>query len=245
MIKSNPLVRGLLRRALKDHISVRSMRAFPLKLAFPADKHFNLFFTRKVTYEPACTQLLQQHLRPGDVFFDVGANIGIFSVIAAHLVGMEGQVHAFEPDPQNIPWLWANVHLNAPNAIEVHTHGVGATASTASFYQDTTTTRTSSFVADTWSPDAGAKQVIQIDVKPLDDYADQIERLDFVKIDVEGFEYEALSGAAKLIQQYQPLLLIELSRKEPETRALLSSWGYHEAHSGPEGTDEMSFFLPS
>ena len=63
-------------------------------------------------WEPFETTLVMASLAPGSVFVDVGANIGYFSVVAADIVGEDGQVLAFEPDPDNFALLQANLALN-------------------------------------------------------------------------------------------------------------------------------------
>src|SRR5437867_3185244 len=71
----------------------------------PTLRHFGVF-------EPFETQLVQQMVRPGDVVLDVGANIGYYTLIFAELVGEQGHVYAFEPDPRNFAFLAKNVHSN-------------------------------------------------------------------------------------------------------------------------------------
>ena len=74
------------------------------------------FVSRRIrehgVWEPYETSLVLRLLQPGDVFVDVGANIGYFSVLAASLVGDAGKVFAFEPDPDNFQLLCANAELN-------------------------------------------------------------------------------------------------------------------------------------
>ena len=77
------------------------------------DQHVSRRIREDGIWEPYETSLLLRLLQPGDVFVDVGANIGYFSVLAASLVGEQGAVFSFEPDPNNYRLLCANMALNA------------------------------------------------------------------------------------------------------------------------------------
>ena len=76
------------------------------------DRFISESIERDGVWEPLETQLILATLRPGDVFFDVGANIGYYSVIASTVVGAEGRVVSFEPDPANFALLSRNIRLN-------------------------------------------------------------------------------------------------------------------------------------
>ena len=90
----------------------------PLKMHIHGEQ--DQFVSRRIReegiWEPYETSLLLSMLRPGDVFVDVGANIGYFSVLAASVVGDDGAVFAFEPDPDNFRLLRRNVALNGQQA---------------------------------------------------------------------------------------------------------------------------------
>ncbi len=247
-IKSNSWMRSGLHKLLSSHIAVRKMADFPLELVFPASQHFNLFFSRKIRYEPNSMSYLSHYLKPGSTCFDVGANLGIYSIVAAHLVGPSGEVHAFEPDPQNWPWIERNAKQNQLQPIRIHKHAVGSHQTTTTLYQDTTTSRTSSLVEGVWSPDNETSQTIEVDVLPLDHYIKSITQLDLLKIDVETFEYEVVLGAQKLLQTFKPIVLLELSeRHRDKTEALLQELGYTpQKNTGSEQSDEiMILFLHS
>ena len=87
------------------------------------DRHVSRRLREEGIWEPYETALLMSLLRPGQVFVDVGANIGYFSLIAARLVGDGGAVYAFEPDPLNFRLLQASV---ASNGLTRRVHAVSA-----------------------------------------------------------------------------------------------------------------------
>ena len=76
-------------------------------------------------YEPLSVAYMQENLRPGDVFFDVGANIGYISAVAAGLVGEEGQVHSFEPVPEYFKAVDKLADLNANHNISANQVALG------------------------------------------------------------------------------------------------------------------------
>jgi predicted RNA methylase len=74
--------------------------------------------------ELAVQQALAARIQPGEVFYDLGANIGLFSLMAARLVGASGEVYSFEPDPVNAARLRRNVAQNRLTNVTVVEHGV-------------------------------------------------------------------------------------------------------------------------
>jgi FkbM family methyltransferase len=196
-------------------------------VTFCAANHLNLFFSTSIDYEPQLLKYLNQYLCPGGVMFDVGANLGIYTLVAAYIVGHQGQVYSFEPDPQNNPWLQKNIGKNNLTNTHVFDVALASTYGETILYQDVTTHRTSSLVAGAWNPDSASTQRIMVKTIPLDHFVHQIERLDFIKIDVEGFEYEVLKGAQNLLSTFKPKLLIEVTyRNYLPVFELLSSMGY-------------------
>ena len=87
----------------------------------PEDKHVSRKIREQGLWEPFETSLIVSRLNTGDVFVDVGANIGYFTLIAASLVGDQGQVYAFEPDPENYRLLEKNC---AHNFSQLNVHAV-------------------------------------------------------------------------------------------------------------------------
>src|SRR6185312_8497302 len=83
------------------------------------------------TFETAELRFIQERLRPGDVFVDIGANGGIYTVIAAKKVGASGRVLAFEPGPRNLELLKRNLALNGLTNVTIVPKAVSNTAGAA------------------------------------------------------------------------------------------------------------------
>ena len=141
-------------------------------------------------YEDASMNFLVRYLRPGDGFADVGANVGVYTVLAGGVCG--ARAHAFEPVSTAYRALQDNVALNAlADRVSLHKSGVGSHRATAFI----TTSRKGSNAIALGMADG---PVEQIEVTPLDDVlaADPPE---MIKIDVEGYEDEVLLGSVKVL----------------------------------------------
>ena len=84
-------------------------------------------------YEATKQGTFVRHLRPGDVVWDIGANVGFFALLAARRVAPGGRVHAFEPLPDNLRWLRRHLELNPELEVVVHDKAVGAEVGSARF----------------------------------------------------------------------------------------------------------------
>lgn len=144
------------------------------------------------SYEKRTIALLGQVLEPGMTFVDVGANIGLYTVIASRLLQGVGHVYSFEPEPTNYSFLEQNVRLNdVPNA-HLEKLALGNRNATASLKIDKGSIGTHSLL------DRGksVEREIAVDVVRLDDYFRRLtETIDVLKVDVEGFEPLVLEGA--------------------------------------------------
>ena len=155
---------------------------------------------------------LQQSLRPGMTFYDVGANIGFFSLLAARLVGKSGRVVAFEADPEVAGRLREHAAHNQFPEIIVEEKAVCSETGKVFF------ARTDPAV----SPDRGLGHVIdseeagaiQVNAISLDDFASTNPPPDFLKCDVEGAEVAVFSGAQRLLAEKRPGILCEMHSDE-------------------------------
>ena len=159
-------------------------------------------------YEPQETQLASRLLRRGDVFVDVGANWGYFTLAAAHWVGPSGRVIAFEPEPRLFELLRTNLALNGMATARARRLAVGAGPGAmrfAAFDADAGNWGVSRSVAP------AARADFECQTEALDDQldAEQIDTVQLTKIDVEGGEADVLAGmrAGLLLRRYRYVLL--------------------------------------
>lgn len=150
-------------------------------------------------YEPHCLEIIRQHVKSGDICVDVGANVGAVALYLSRLVGPRGQVHCVEPGPENLRRLKANFQLN-PSLQNATFHAFGLS--------DKTERRMWGEDAD--NPGNGgflSYQTTEVEVRTLDSLA--LPRLDFIKIDTEGMEYQVLKGGEHTLRQHRPKILLE------------------------------------
>jgi FkbM family methyltransferase len=176
--------------------------------------------------EPEVQDALRQHLRFGMTFYDLGANIGFFSLLAARLVGEQGRVIAFEADPEIAARLREHVDRNRFRCVTVAEKAVWSEACQVFFER----------VDPTTSPDRGLGHVVstasantvEIEAVTLDGFARTSPAPDFIKCDVEGAEVEVFRGAQRLLAEKRPGILCEIHSDESRRalRADLKRFGY-------------------
>lgn len=185
------------------------------------------------TYEPPIQRVVVSNLIRGDVFFDVGANIGFFSLIAARCVGNEGQVYAFEPVPTNAAALVQSAQLNGFDTIRVFPEAVAATSGRAQLLLARHIGGAALASAAT-PPDVSGH--LEVDVTSLDDALVQrrVRPPNLVKVDVEGAEIDVFRGMKETLRVHRPKIVYEvddatrdgLDRKTRQLAELLTSAGY-------------------
>ena len=175
--------------------------------------------------EQTVQEFMVEQLRPGMIFYDLGANIGFFSLLAARLVGPQGKVFSFEPDTEAFTRLKRNIERNGFSQITPVNKGVWSTTGTAAF-----------LVADASSPDRGVGKLAPADTGgypkvpciALDDFIVGSPPPNVMKVDVEGAELEVLRGAHVLWREYKPSIVCELHSEENrcDVESMLGHYGY-------------------
>ncbi len=151
------------------------------------------------TFEPFETRIIRDYLKPGMVFVDVGANVGYFTALGASRVGRYGRVLAIEPSPQMGAALEELVQANHLSQVKFESVGVGAANETLTLFIPDADLHNHT---PTMMPQTGAVPV-EVQVVTLDSLTESngIERIDLLKIDIEGFEMAAFLGASRLLSE--------------------------------------------
>jgi FkbM family methyltransferase len=170
------------------------------------------FFTGAViarvhAYEPHVTAQVKRLLQPGDFFVDIGANVGHFSMLAAHLVGPEGTVIAFEPLPANCELIRLSMAENQFDNIRLYPYAVAEQAKMIEMLAEGTQSNARLAQADDIGRKGARKWPIEAVV--LDDFLAGVPRIDLVKLDIEGAEPRAWRGMKELIQSHRPYVITE------------------------------------
>ena len=159
---------------------------------------------------------ISEHLLPGNVGIDIGANWGIHTLLMAQQVSPHGYVCAFEPFPEAFRELEGNIGLNSFTHVRCWPVAVGDVNGELSFYKGDSSS-TGHLLKSSSDHNAKGRELIVQSCR-LDDIPEiaQLNRLDLIKIDVEGAESRVLDGAKETLNRFRPVLIIELHAPEQD-----------------------------
>lgn len=196
----------------REHFETTIQRGVRMRLYFDSQLSKAIFCHR---FEWQERDFLNAFLKPGDVFVDVGANIGLFTLIAAHCVGHEGHVYAFEPCSETHRRLGENVRLNQFTNVSTYQLAL----SNRSEQLEMTISRDG---FDAWNslaqPIAGESFAAEkVQCTTWDNFAqenDLVGRVTMIKIDVEGWEKHVLEGGTETLSRADaPVLQVEFTEQ--------------------------------
>jgi FkbM family methyltransferase len=172
------------------------------------DKQEILYHLHGARWWEAEKRLLQPFINPGDTVIDIGANLGFMTALFSNLCGPTGRVHSFEPSPTVFSKLEAVVARNGLQNVSVHNLGCGDRAGGMVLHLSE-----SSGNASLRARGPGQETRTQkVEIVVLDDFfGKNPTRLDFLKVDTEGFEDSVLLGATGLLRRFKPTVYVELS----------------------------------
>jgi FkbM family methyltransferase len=174
-------------------------------------EHFLYFYG---TFEAGTLHIIRKCLRQNDAFIDVGANIGLMSLLASRLIGQKGKVYAFEPEPATFTILERNIEINRITNVRTFRIALGSASTTEIIYSNLARSRESASLIKPQSNSEG----VPIQVETLDKFitTNHVADVRMMKIDVEGWELEVLRGARQLLSSpYAPIICIEYSSVHP------------------------------
>jgi len=161
-------------------------------------------------YEPHVTAQVASMLKEGDVFVDIGANIGYFTLLAAKIVGPKGHVHAFEPIIGNLELLAKSLEENAFQNVTIYPYAVAEERTT--FQLELSGSDSNSRVLDLSESSADEDELeLIVEAYPLDELLKDCSRIDIIKMDIEGAEARAWSGMKEIVQRFKPAIFLEFS----------------------------------
>jgi len=181
------------------------------------------------TYEEFETKIVKKIIKPGDVVFDIGANIGYYTLIFAKLVEPSGKVFSFEPEPTNYELLKKNVKINGHTNVDFFNKAVSNLNQTTKLFLDKKNKGGHSLINAIED-----RTSIEIESIRIDDHFKN-KKIDFIKIDIEGFEFEAIKGMSELLKklstvkimtEFNPYLLEKSEIQPEEYLKLLKNLGF-------------------
>lgn len=192
-------------------------------------------------YDVSNFEIVNSIVREGAVCFDIGANIGVYSVVFSRLSGSTGEVHSFEPVRHIRRRLEINLALNGARNAVVNDFALGEEVGELEMLQvkeGVFRGGTSTFIRNDNVAEMGdeAFEKEKVRIETLDRYIAEkgVTRIDFMKIDVEGFEIMVLKGARETLSRFKPAILFEhdqerlayIKRPESELGDFLRELGY-------------------
>ena len=204
----------------------------------------------KGVHEKNSTNQFKEEINEGMILLEVGANIGYYALIGARIIGDKGHIYAFEPSPQNIRSLIANVYINGfENIVEVHRKGIADKSSKLTFFLYTKS-NLCGFVRRETEGDIRQIGEIIVDVSTIDQFLGK-RKIDYLRMDIEGFEWEAIKGMKKTLRdkenfprgmfiEVHSALLQKKGHSAEEFINILTDCGYSVKKSFYRGRSDIS-----
>lgn len=171
----------------------------------------------KLDYEALLERHYRRLIAPGDTVIDIGAHDGRHARVFWELIGSDGHLAMFEPLQEKA----SNLAAHFPGTAVVHQKALSNFEGTADFVVAHGALQESGLKEKTYNtPDQVTTSLVTVEVDMLDNYTDEMQGLSFIKMDCEGAEIDALSGAGKLIATYRPVISVEYGQ------AGYSAFGY-------------------
>lgn len=176
----------------------------------------NIFWQGVEEEDRGQVKLLKEILKPDHVFFDIGANIGVITMIAANHLA-DGAVHSFEPSDHHLEKLHRNLEVNDFQNVRVNPFALSDENATYELYlpdeKEDEIRNTGRASVNEMEDDEEFKEE-EIETRVLDSYVEDesVNQLDVMKIDVEGEELNVLRGGSDTIDRFQPDVFMELNR---------------------------------
>jgi len=181
-------------RVKSDFVEIEGHKMF-------LDSFDSLKLSINKSYEEFETDIIKKIVNDGDVVLDIGANIGYYTLIFAKLVGKSGKVYAFEPEPSNLAILKKNIEINDYKNVKVIDKVVSNKNGIVRLYIAKQNKGGHSICDKT-------NQYIDVPSIKLDNNNFLNEKIDFIKIDVEGAEMLVLDGMTKLLEKNNNVKII-------------------------------------
>jgi FkbM family methyltransferase len=154
------------------------------------------------SHEPHVTKLIQRELKRGDVFLDIGANLGFFTMLSSRIVGEAGKVISLEPNPLNLQLIYASILRNAAHNVRIYPYAASDRTGILRFL-------TVGSNGGVMNDDDKRDTSMLVQAVTLDEFLKDERRIDLVKLDIEGHEISALKGMIGLLKRHEPKIITE------------------------------------
>lgn len=162
-------------------------------------------------YEPYLTKLMLSKISKGDVVMDIGANIGYYTILFSNKVGKKGKVISIEPDETNHKILQKNIKKNNLKNVVVVKKALGSENKKIYLYKSEENYGDHRAWGDKSNSTDTKREKISVECQKLDDLIKDLkeEKINFIKMDVQGFEGKVIEGGQKVIKENKPIIFFE------------------------------------
>ncbi|RZD46539.1 MAG: hypothetical protein CXT78_03985 [Thaumarchaeota archaeon] len=203
------LIKRIFLRNKEDKIVVNGYQMY----VNPNDKGISEELSMFRIHEPLNTKFLSEQLQEGMICLDIGANLGYFAFLESSKVGKMGQVIGVEPAPSTFELFEKNIKLQKYQNISSYNIAFSDKEGTVDFFISN---------SSNWSRIIGEKdpyhgdkgKIIKIKCNTIDNFIEELglKKLDLIRVDLEGYEFEIFEGAQKTLSELKPMLQIEVHR---------------------------------
>ena len=193
----------------ESNLGLYKIRRLGIKLWLDKNSYLQNKIINFGVWEKNSTKIIKKYLKPGDIFIDVGANIGYFTILASKIVGDNGRVLAYEPTKKYATQIKMNIKDNDKhNNISFFPYGLSDTSTQAVINIGNSSATLHKF------GDLSENDIERIELKQFDTVFNKssIDRIDFIKVDIDGHEPAFFKGAIKNIKKYKPKILLEVNQ---------------------------------
>lgn len=191
---------------------ISTVRSFEsgLKIKLDLDEWIQQHIYFLGSWDPRGMNFLRNYLKQGDVFFDIGANIGTYTLVASRIVGETGVVHSFEAITDVYHRMVENIELNKLNNITPNHRAVYQHSQMLEFF---VSSKENAGMSSIFHHDTESGKLENVQAVSIDEYIESgnISRVDMIKIDIEGAELFALKGMTTTLERFHPVLIMEVS----------------------------------
>ncbi len=165
-------------------------------------------------HEPLTTKMTIQELKKGMVCLDIGSNIGYYALLESKAVKDTGNIIAIEPSPTNFEYLKKNIELGKVTNLDLYNFAAGDKDGEINFLIHDRSNL--GYVITEGKPIPKSAKTIRIPIKRIDPFLEEkkIEKLDFVRMDVEGFEIKLFEGLWQTLRKFKPMIQMEFHNSQ-------------------------------